>query len=95
MVLADLGRRIRNAVGRIGQSAVINEDELNNMLKEISSALIESDVNVKLVIELRNNVKKALNFEEISGGVNKKRVIHKTVFNELIKLIDPGVKPFE
>uniref|UniRef100_A0AC34PY00 Signal recognition particle SRP54 helical bundle domain-containing protein n=1 Tax=Panagrolaimus sp. JU765 TaxID=591449 RepID=A0AC34PY00_9BILA len=73
MVLADLGRRIRNAVGRIGQSAVINEDELNNMLKEISSALIESDVNVKLVIELRNIVKKALNFEEISGGVNKKR----------------------
>lgn len=57
MVLADLGRRIRNAVGRIGQSAVINEDELNNMLKEISNALIESDVNVKLVIELRNNVK--------------------------------------
>lgn len=39
--------------------------------------------------------RKALNFEEISGGVNKKRVIHKTVFNELIKLIDPGVKPFE
>ena len=57
MVLADLGRRIRNAVGRIGQSAIINEDELNSMLKEICAALIESDVNVKLVAELRNNVK--------------------------------------
>uniref|UniRef100_A0AC34QAX1 Signal recognition particle subunit SRP54 n=1 Tax=Panagrolaimus sp. JU765 TaxID=591449 RepID=A0AC34QAX1_9BILA len=74
MVLADLGRRIRNAVGRIGQSAVINEDELNNMLKEISNALIESDVNVKLVIELRNNVKKALNFEEISA-VNPDNIV--------------------
>ncbi|KAE9549889.1 hypothetical protein FO519_006894 [Halicephalobus sp. NKZ332] len=95
MVLADLGRQIRNALGRIGQNVIINEDELNNMLKEICAALIESDVNVKLVAELRNNVKNALNFEDIAGGVNKRRVIHKTVFNELIRLVDPQVKPFE
>jgi len=95
MVLADLGRQIRNALGRIGQNVIINEDELNNMLKEICAALIESDVNVKLVAELRNNVKNALNFDDIAGGVNKRRVIHKTVFNELIRLVDPQVKPFE
>jgi hypothetical protein len=33
MVLADLGRRIRNAIGKLGQATVINEEELNAMLK--------------------------------------------------------------
>jgi hypothetical protein len=33
MVLADLGRRIRNAIGKLGQATVINEEELNSMLK--------------------------------------------------------------
>ena len=37
----------------------------------------------------------ALNFDDIAGGVNKRRIIHKAVFNELIRLVDPEVKPFE
>lgn len=36
MVLADLGRKIRNAIGKLGQATIINEDELNAMLKEVS-----------------------------------------------------------
>ena len=42
-----------------------------------------------------SSYRNALNFDDIAGGVNKRRVIHKTVFNELIRLIDPQVKPFE
>ncbi len=57
MVLADLGRRIRNAIGKLGQAVIINEDELNAMLKEVCSALIESDVNIMLVKQLRENVR--------------------------------------
>jgi signal recognition particle subunit SRP54 len=95
MVLADLGRRIRTAIGKLGQATIINEDELNLMLKEVCGALIEADVNVKLVKVLRDNVKKALNFDEMTGGVNKRRLIHRTVFTELVKLVDPEVEPFQ
>uniref|UniRef100_A0A914HG37 Signal recognition particle 54 kDa protein n=1 Tax=Globodera rostochiensis TaxID=31243 RepID=A0A914HG37_GLORO len=95
MVLADLGRRIRNAIGKLGQATVINEDELNAMLKEVCSALIESDVNVRLVKQLRENVRKSIDFEEMAGGVNKRRLIQKSVFTELLKLVDPSVLPFQ
>jgi signal recognition particle subunit SRP54 len=95
MVLADLGRRIRTAIGKLGQATIINEDELNLMLKEVCGALIEADVNVKLVKVLRDNVKKALNFDEMTGGVNKRRLIHRTVFTELVKIVDPEVEPFQ
>ncbi|VDM64617.1 unnamed protein product [Angiostrongylus costaricensis] len=66
MVLADLGRKIRNAIGKLGQATIINEEELDLMLKE-----------------------------EMVGGVNKRRLIQKTVFNELLKLVDPGVTPYQ
>lgn len=60
MVLGDLGRTITAAVQRFANSPVIDEDVLNDMLKEICAALLESDVNVKLVKQLRTNIKYVL-----------------------------------
>ena len=57
MVLADLGRKITSAIRSMNSATVINEEALDNMLKEISRALIEADVNVRLVKQLRDNVK--------------------------------------
>lgn len=31
----------------------------------------------------------------MTGGVNKRRLIQKSVFTELLKLVDPGVLPFQ
>lgn len=35
MVLADLGRRIRTAIGKLGQATVINDEQIDEMLKEV------------------------------------------------------------
>lgn len=47
------------------------------MVKEICNALVEADVNVKLVMGLRTSIKKTVNFKELGAGVNKKRLIQK------------------
>ena len=82
------------------------------MLKEICKALLEADVNVKLVKRLQENVKyvnchthththppppthththrSAVNFEDMAAGINRRRLIQSTVFNELCRLVDPG-----
>ena len=65
------------------------------MIKEICSALLEADVNVKLVGNLRKAIKSAVNFKELEPSVNKKRLIQKTVFDELVKLVDPHAEPFK
>ena len=49
MVLADLGRKINAALNSLNKATVIDEDVLNAMLKEVSRALLEADVNIKLV----------------------------------------------
>ncbi|KAJ8891474.1 hypothetical protein PR048_004002 [Dryococelus australis] len=67
---------------------------LNAMLKEICAALLEADVNIRLVKKLRENVRAVIDFEEMAGGLNKRRMIQSAVFKELVKLVDPGVKPY-
>ena len=59
------------------------------MLKEICKALLEADVNVKLVGRLRQNVRGAIDFEEMSAGLNKRKIIQSAVFNELCKVSVP------
>lgn len=65
------------------------------MLKEICAALLEADVNVKLVGTLRKSIKATVNFKDIPPAVNKKRLIQKAVFDELVKLVDPHAEPFK
>ncbi|CAD6237700.1 GSCOCG00008308001-RA-CDS [Cotesia congregata] len=65
------------------------------MLKEICAALLEADVNIRLVKKLRENVRSVIDFDDMAGGLNKRRMIQSAVFKELVKLIDPGVKAYQ
>ncbi|KAK9449690.1 SRP54-type protein [Limtongia smithiae] len=89
MVLADLGRRINGAMAELTRSNVVDEKALDNMLKEVCVALIETDVNVKLVATLRTNIKKKVNFKDPAPGLNRRRLVQKAVFDELCALVDP------
>ncbi|KAL4237685.1 Signal recognition particle [Mactra antiquata] len=95
MVLADLGRKITTALRSLSNATIINEEVLNGMLKEICSALLEADVNVRLVKQLRENVRSVIDFDEMAGGLNKRRMIQSAVYKELVKLVDPGVKAWQ
>ncbi|BES93399.1 signal recognition particle [Nesidiocoris tenuis] len=95
MVLADLGRKITSALRSLSNATIINEEVLNSMLKEVCAALIEADVNIRLVKQLRENVRSVIDFDEMAGGLNKRRMIQSAVFKELVKLVDPGVKAYQ
>eukprot|EP01103_Thecamoeba_quadrilineata_P021466 TRINITY_DN9874_c0_g1_i1.p1 TRINITY_DN9874_c0_g1~~TRINITY_DN9874_c0_g1_i1.p1 ORF type:complete len:502 (+),score=100.51 TRINITY_DN9874_c0_g1_i1:69-1508(+) len=79
----------------MANSTVINTEVIDQMLKEIGNALIASDVNVKLVLSLRKQIKDTLNLEEMGGGLNRRRMVHQVVFDQLCKLLDPGIKPYQ
>ena len=75
-----------------GDSAVVDESAVDQCLKEVSTALLQSDVNVKLVMSLRENVKKAA----LAGGdaSNRRRLLQQAVFKELAAMLNPGVEPY-
>ncbi|CCH42190.1 Signal recognition particle subunit SRP54 [Wickerhamomyces ciferrii] len=95
MVLVDLGRRINTAVSGAIKSNEVNDDAIDLMLKEICNALLESDVNVKLVVKLRKDIKHKLNAEGEKPGINKKKLIQKVVFDELCRLVDTETEPYK
>jgi signal recognition particle subunit SRP54 len=61
------------------------------MLKEICTALLEADCNIRLVKQLRENVKAVIDFDEMAGGLNKRRMIQSAVFKELVKVNDERI----
>ena len=57
MVLADLGAKITAAMRKLNSKQNIDETVLNELLTEIASALLSSDVNIHYINKLRNAVK--------------------------------------
>lgn len=89
MVLTDLGRSINQALGNIVRaSGDIDEAALDSMLNEIAKALLKHDVGLSLVARLKKNVKKHADLEHIQPQ-QRKKVIQKAVFDELVALVDP------
>jgi len=48
---------------------------LDNLLKEISIALLQADVNVRQVKQLQERIKSSVNLEELASGLNRRRII--------------------
>lgn len=95
MVLQDLGRRINGALNDLTRSATLDEKAFDGMIKEISNALVEADVNIKLVASLRKSIKSSVKFSELPAHANKKRIIQKAVFDSLVDIVNPHQKPYE
>ena len=98
MVLAELGGKLRDSIRKLQSSSDgINAAALNTLLGEISRALIESDVNVSLVMKLRDNVKNRVgdaikrseDSNSTSGNENIARLVQKAVVDELTALLTP------
>lgn len=94
MVLAELGKRLQTTLRSLSTATVIDQAFLDQILKEVCAALLHSDVNVKLVQKLRTNIKKIVDLDKLEGAANKKRMIHKAIFDELCLLVDPQVEQF-
>ena len=57
MVLAELGGKLRESLRKLHTSSSVTQTELSTLLNEIARALMEADVNVKLVMTMRDRIK--------------------------------------
>ncbi|KAH9332010.1 hypothetical protein KI387_004118, partial [Taxus chinensis] len=90
MVLAQLGGSISRAIQQMSNATIIDEKVLNDCLNEISRALLQADVQFKMVRDMQINIKKIVNLEDLAAGHNKRRIIQQAIFNELCNMLDPG-----
>jgi signal recognition particle subunit SRP54 len=95
MVLQDLGRRIHAAVNDLTRDPTMSEKAFDGMIREICNALMEADVNIRLVSTLRKSIKSSVKFNELPPHANKKRIIQKAVYDALVDIVNPHQNAFQ
>ena len=58
MVLEQLGSKLKETVSKVARMIFVDEKAIDELCKEIQRALLSADVNVKLVFELTQKIKK-------------------------------------
>jgi signal recognition particle subunit SRP54 len=102
MVLDKLSSSLKNTLKKIAGAVFVDEKLINELIKDIQRALLQADVNVKLVFELTKKIKDRAVKEETPGGLTKKEYLINIVYEELVAFlgkeghkIEPTQKPFK
>ena len=88
-----LGDRLQNAIHKIKGYGKITEDNISDMMREIRLALLEADVNYKVVKEFTNTVKEKALGEEVASSINPGDLFVKIVKDELTELLGGESEP--
>jgi len=102
MVLERLGSALRKAMNSIASAVFIDKTKINEIIKDLQRALLEADVDVKLVFEISEKIKKQALSEK--SPLEKKEQLLKLIHDELVEIlgkekyelkIDKEKKPFK
>ncbi len=85
MAFENLSSRMQMALRRITGRGRLNENDIDAMLKEIRLALLEADVNLRVIRSFLNNIKEQALGEKILKGLNPGQQVVKVVRDELTK----------
>ncbi len=95
MALEKLGRALSDALRKLARSPSVDKALIREVVRDIQRALIQSDVNVRMVLQLTRKIQdRALN-EKPPAGVSVKEHIVKIVYEELTEFLGREAKPLE
>ena len=89
----NLGDRLQNALNKIKGYGKITEDNIGEVTREIRLALLEADVNYKVVKEFISSVKEKALGEEVKKSLKPGEVFVKIVKDELVDLLGKEDEP--
>ncbi|HUU48808.1 MAG: signal recognition particle protein [Nitrosopumilus sp.] len=86
-MLDNLKDSLRGAIQKIVKSSGIDEELIKELSKDVQRALLQSDVNVRLVLEITKNLEERSLNETPPPGLSRKDHIVKILYDELSKLL--------
>ena len=85
-MLEKLGELLRRTTDKIANAIFLDKNLVDSVIKDLQRALIEADVNILLVKELSDKIRKAALDERIKG-IEKKEHIIKLLHDELVAIL--------
>ncbi len=83
----NLREGLRGALKKIVGASDINEELIDSICKDVQRSLLQSDVNVRLVISITQNLKQRALSEQPPKGLSRKDHIVTILYGELAKLL--------
>ena len=86
-MLDSLKTNLRSAIKKIVSSSGVDEELIKELAKDVQRALLQSDVNVRLVLEITKKLEERSINETPPPGLSRKDHIVKILYDELAKLL--------
>ena len=87
MAFENLTDRLSNVFSNLGRKGKLSEDDVNQALREVRMALLEADVNFKLVKDFVSRVKEKAIGEEVLNSLTPAQTVVKIVNDELTEMM--------
>ncbi len=91
MVLDRLGSSLNDALKKVFRAPVMDEKTVKELVHDLQRALLQADVNVKLVLEVSKRIEERALKEKVPPGVSRREHVVKVVYEELTRFL--GEKP--
>jgi len=91
MSLDKLSSSLTGAIKKLFKAGVVDEAAVKELVRDIQRALLQSDVNVQLVLQISKSIEERALKEKVPPGVSRREHVIKVVYEELTRFI--GDKP--
>jgi signal recognition particle subunit SRP54 len=86
-MLDNLRTGLRSALNKIVGAPDINEELIDSLCKDVQRTLLQSDVNVRLVVSITKNLKERAMNEQIPKGLSRKDHMVTILYGEVSRLL--------
>jgi signal recognition particle subunit SRP54 len=87
MVLDNLGDSLKGTLKKIATAVHIDSKLVKEVVRDIQRALLQADVNVKLVLELSKKIEKRALSEKPPAGMSNREHVIRIVYEELVEIL--------
>lgn len=91
MVLESLATSLRDTLKKIANASHIDKNLIKDVVRDIQRALLQADVNVKLVLNLTKEIEKRSLTEKPPAGQSSREHVIRIVYEELVKIVGHAV----
>jgi signal recognition particle subunit SRP54 len=87
MVLDGLGQSLRDILKKVANSSNVDEKLIKEVSKDVQRALLQADVNVKLVLDLTKEMERRALTEKPPAGKSSREHVIKIIYDELVRIL--------
>lgn len=86
-MLGSLGENLSNTIRKLTGMTVIDKKTIKEVVKEIQRALIQSDVNIQLVLKLSKKIEERALEEKPPKGITPREHVISIIYEEMVNLL--------